>query len=379
MKKLIIVTILILSAFAQNWATAGKEEGLLNSSDTAAKTAGKRVITDMAGRELEIPAVIEKVHPTMPIGANILYTLVPERVAGLNWPPTEYELEFLDKDYCELPVLGGWFSTYEGNVEEILKIGPDIILATARKDPKKSKTFSQQADKIQKQLAIPVVLIDTRLEMLGEAYKFLGGLFSDKEGIKERTEELARYCRDLLAEVGKISSTIPEGEKVGVYYAEGEDGLSTDLSGSMHSEIIELVGGINIAARKMAGQEAAGGMARISLEQILIWDPEVIVAAHDQGFAGSALAYDAVLNDPGFAGTKALKTGRVYEIPYKPFDITTKPPSVNRLLGIIWLSELLYPDYYDFDVASEFVEFYKLFYNIGLDNNQLDLILENAQ
>ena len=62
-----------------------------------------------------------------------------------------------------------------------------------------------------------------------------------------------------------------------VYYARGPRGLATGLGGSINVETIELIG------RNVAG-ETQGGLANVSIEQILVWNPEVIVTI-DQEFA----------------------------------------------------------------------------------------------
>ena len=48
---------------------------------------------------------------------------------------------------------------------------------------------------------------------------------------------------------------------------------------------------------------------------------------------------------------------------YHWFD---RPPAVNRLMGLIWLTNLLYPEWFDWDLVRETREFYELFYRITL-------------
>ena len=58
--------------------------------------------------------------------------------------------------------------------------------------------------------------------------------------------------------------------------------------------------------------------------------------------------------------------GRYYEIPGLPYDWMSSPPSVNRVLGIWWLGNLLYPQLYDYDMTAVAQEYYRLFWHYDL-------------
>ncbi len=368
MKKITICLLLFAIPFA---AWCGGEAEI--APQTSAPDSPARIITDMADREVEIPGRINTVYSRCPMGTILMYTIDPEMIAGLSWKPTEFEKEYLTEAYARLPLLSGWFATNEGNVEEIIKTAPDIMFSSVR-NPKGAVGSLEQADKLQKLLNIPVLMLDSGITQLPAIYRFVG----ETLGKEERAEELASYTEAMIKEIQAKAALIPEDQKVGVYYAEGTEGLETDPAGSLHSELIEFVGGINIA--QVPNITGVGGMGRsqVSPEQLAAWDPDVIIACHDQGFAGNAGTYQAVLTDPRFATLRAVKERKVYEIPYKPFNVTDRPPSVNRIIGVKWLANLLYPEIYNYDMKKEFRDFYKLFYNIDLSDDQLDEILTNA-
>ncbi|WP_027400583.1 ABC transporter substrate-binding protein [Anaerovorax odorimutans] len=365
MKKLLIcilvLTIMVLPACSTN-----------NSNDDAKTTSSDDstyVITDMAGREVEVPSNIDSVLSRCPIGTIIMYTLNPEKIAGLNWEPTEVEKEYLSKEYLELPMLSGWYANGKtGNVEEILKVSPDIIFSSGTS----AQASIDQADEIQNKLNIPVVIIDTNLDKLEEMYTFVGKLV----GEEKRAEKLSKYTKELLADVDKKAKSIKDDEKVKVYYAEGPEGLLTDPSGSEHAEVIDLVGGINVAEVEI---KSGMGRSEVSPEQLVVWKPDVIITCHDQGFGGETNTYNNVLKDNRFKSLDAIKNEKVYEVPYKPFNFTDRPPSVNRLIGILWLGNILYPDVYDYNIEDKMEEFYKLFYNVDLTDEQVDDILSTSR
>ena len=119
--------------------------------------------------------------------------------------------------------------------------------------------------------------------------------------------------------------TIALEQRPRVYYARGPRGLETGLGGSINVETIELV------ARNVAGG-TRGGLANVSIEQVLLWNPDIIVTI-DQDFAAN------VLSDPAWAPVAAVRARRVHLSPKLPFGWVDFPPSVNRLIGLWWLAK----------------------------------------
>src|SRR5690606_17886143 len=139
------------------------------------------------------------------------------------------------------------------------------------------------------------------------------------------------------------------GKRPRVYYARGPRGLVTGLGSSINVETIELL------AQNVAGGNK-GGLANVSIEQVLVWNPDVIVTI-DQGFAAS------VRQDPSWKSVTAVKNGRVHLSPKMPFGWVDFPPSVNRLIGLWWLAKLLYPERFPEDMHALTRDFYTLFYH----------------
>jgi len=66
---------------------------------------------------------------------------------------------------------------------------------------------------------------------------------------------------------------------------------------------------------------------------------------------------------------KAVKQKKVYLIPTKPINWIDNPPSFFKILGLFWLGQKVYPDYYKYDLDKEKAEFYKLFLQRKNDGN----------
>jgi iron complex transport system substrate-binding protein len=140
-------------------------------------------------------------------------------------------------------------------------------------------------------------------------------------------------------------------------FTSGSDGLDTNAYGSSQAQVIELVGGKNAVV--VEDVSSKGGGNSIDMEQLYNFDPEVII------FSNGSI-YDEVGGMAAWKNVAAIKNGSYYEIPSLPYNWMSSPPSVNMVLGIWWLGNLLYPDIYDYDMADQARKIYKLLWNYEL-------------
>ena len=313
-------------------------------------------VSDASGRAVPIPDKVARVFPAGPPAAILLYTLAPDLLLG--WPRANRpeECEFMLPDICARPEVGritGRGNT--ANLEVVLALKPDLILDSGSTNP----TFVSLATRVQEQTGIPYALLDGRFDAIPESYRKLGELTHRRA----EAEALARYAAETMATIGGRISAIPETSRPRVYYARGPRGLETGLGGSINVETIEYLG-----ARNVAG-ERRGGLAIVSIEQVLLWNPDVIVTI-DQDFAAS------VRTDPVWAAVKAVQTGRVHLSPKLPFGWVDFPPSVNRLIGLWWLAKILYPAHFSEDMRGLTRDFYRRFYHVTPSDAQIDRVLE---
>jgi iron complex transport system substrate-binding protein len=211
---------------------------------------------------------------------------------------------------------------------------------------------------VQEQTGIPYALLDGRFTATAQSYRKLGELTRRVAA----GEDFARYTEHTLATVMQRIADIPQDKRPRVYYARGPRGLETGLGGSINVETIELL------ARNVAG-ERKGGLALVSIEQVLVWNPDVIVTI-DRDFAQS------VGKDPAWSGVAAVRAGRVHLVPKLPFGWVDFPPSVNRLIGLWWLGKILYPDRFPEDIRALASAFYTRFYHVTPSAAQMDEVLE---
>jgi iron complex transport system substrate-binding protein len=314
---------------------------------------GMRSVTDSANRRVSVPAQVQRVFPAGPPAAIWLYTLAPEALIG--WPRANRgpELEFLLPGIGNRPEVGRL--TGRGNttnLEQLLLTKPDLIVDAGST----RQTFVELADRVQAQTGIPYALIDGRLEATAQGYILLGEL----TGRVARAAQLARYAADTLATVRERVARATSQPRV--YYARGPEGLETGMGGSINVEMFEAMGIRNVAAGLQ------GGLATVSMEQVLGWDPEVIVTI-DQTFA------QTVRTNPLWRSVSAVKSGRVHLSPKLPFGWIDFPPSVNRLPGLWWLGSKVFPALFPEDLALITRDFYRLFYQVDLTPEQVQRVL----
>ena len=316
-----------------------------------ARAAG---VTDATGRALSIPATVTRVFPAGPPAAILLYTLAPDLLLGWPRPNRAEECAYLLPDICERPTVGrltGRGNT--ANLEVVLKLKPDLILDVGST----RATFVSLAKRVQEQTGIPYALLDGRFDAIPATYAKLGELVRRPDAAKKLTD----YAEHTLKTISGRIADIPQKKRPRVYYARGPRGLVTGLGGSINVETIEFL------AQNVAGGQH-GGLANVSIEQVLVWNPEVIITI-DQDFAAN------VQNDPGWAALAAVKAGRVHLSPKMPFGWVDFPPSVNRLIGLWWLAKILYPDRFPEDMTKLTREFYTMFYHRTPSDAQIAHVL----
>jgi iron complex transport system substrate-binding protein len=320
----------------------------------APRVARGASVSDAAGRAIAVPDKVMRVFPAGPPAAILLYTLAPDLLLG--WPRANRpeECVYMLPDICARPEIGritGRGNT--ANLEMVIALEPDLILDVGST----RETFVSLATRVQEQTGIPYALLDGRFDAIAATYRKLGEL----TGRHEDAEKLARYADDTLKTIEGRIAGIASAERPRVYYARGPRGLVTGLGGSINVETIELL------ARNVAGGNR-GGLANVSIEQVLLWNPDVIVTI-DQDFSVN------VRGDAAWRSVKAVQNGRVHLSPKMPFGWVDFPPSVNRLIGLWWLAKILYPDRFPEDIAGLTREFYTRFYHRTPSDAQIAHVL----
>lgn len=353
MKKLLPVLlcfVLLLGIFA-----GCKDSG---ENQTADKTT---VFTDDTGRSVTVPETITRVAPSGSVAQMILLTLAPEYLVGVSSEFSDEQLAYLPDCVKNLPVFGQFYGGKGNlNMEALIAAEPEIIIDLGDF----IDSVAEDMEGVQTQTGIPTVFIEASASQLADAYRKLGVLLNKQE----EAEILAAYIENTLTTAEQLAAQIPQAERKTVLFGTGPEGLACNAAGSSQAAVIDIVGASNAVVTDSVTNKNGG--TEVSLEQVYVWDPDVILFA-----AGGP--YEDMENSE-WSELSAVKNSAYYEIPSLPYGWMSLPPSVNRIIGIWWLGNLLYPEYFDYDIVEKAQEYYSLFWHYELSTEEAEALLSRS-
>lgn len=329
--------------------------------------SGKRTLVDDTGRNVTVPTpqTLHSVYFTSALAQVFLFTIAPDLLGGTALSFDEDQLAFLPADTGDLDYLGALTNGGSIDIDALHQKDVQIIFSISGTDL--TDVNIADALSLERQSGIPVFLIDGSFDCIGDTYRLLGEVL----GRTERGNELATYCDDIYRKVVKAVADVPDSDLVRYYFAEGPEGLQTEPDSSQHSLAFQVARGANVAA-DLTLPPNHQNMVDVDIEQIQAWDPDVIIAWDwdTRGGADQLIRASSEWN-----GISAVQNDRVYSMPHVPFPFCDRPPGVNRFLGIQWLANLFYPDYYDIDMVEVVRDFYATCYWRDISQAQAERIL----
>lgn len=320
-----------------------------------------RVVTDSAGRQVEIPADIRRVAPSGSTAQMILMPIAYDLLAGLASSPSAAQMPYFPEEVRYLPTFGQFYGSKANlNMESLIDARPQIIIDLGDK----KDSIADDMDRIQKQTGIPTVFIEADLDDMAAAYRMLGDILNRSD----MAESLAQFIEKTVSMARENSAKIPENQRLSVLFGTGSTGLACNAAGSVQADVIDLVGAVNAIIPEEVSNR--GGGTTVSLEEVYAVEPDVILLS-------TGGPYDTLAQGE-WAGLTAVQNGRYYEIPGLPYDWMSSPPSVNRVLGIWWLGNLLYPELYDYDTVQVAREYYGLFWHYDLTEEEARQMLSRS-
>ena len=350
-----LLALLLALVMTLTLAACGAQSAPVEDENTAPET---RVFTDSVGREVTVPVQIDRIAVSGPMAQIVLFALCPDKLVGISNAWDESAAQYLDTEYYNLPLLGQLYGGKgELNLETLLESGAQVVI-----DVGEAKgSIVEDLDALQEQTTIPFVHIDAALATMDETYTLLGDLL----GMPDEAKALADYCRSTYDRALTIADSV---EKANLLYVTGDAGLNVIAQGSYHAEVIDLLSN-NLAVVDDPSSKGTGN--EVDMEQILNWNPDVILFAPDS-------VYDTMAGDAAWQGVTAIQNGAYYEVPMGPYNWMGFPPSVQRLLGMLWMAKVLYPEAADYDLYTEAAQYFKLFYHCDLTREQYDALVANS-
>lgn len=317
-----------------------------------------QLFTDDAGREVVLPATVTRVAPSGLIAQIMLLAIAPDAMVGLASEWTGEARQYLG-DALDIPVIGQYYGDHTLSLEALLAIGPEVIIDIGET----KKASGEDMDALSEQLGIPAIHLNATLDGTGDTFRRLGALL----GRRDEAEALAAYCEKVYARTQSLMETVGD-DRAQVLYILGAKGLNVIAKDSFHGEVLDMMTE-NAAAVDEPSSRGTGN--EVDMEQLLLWDPEIILFDADSVYATAP-------GDPLYQQLRAIESGRYAQVPFGPYDWMGFPPSAQRYLGMLWLGDLLYPDAAGYDLYREVAAYFALFYHHDLTRTEFDALTENA-
>lgn len=242
------------------------------------------------------------------------------------------------------------------NVESIMALEPDVVV--------------QWADEGSE---IVAPLENAGLDVVGVTYgtqqdlETWLSLFATMLGKPERAEEMIARLESEQQEVTSLTSSASGSPPTILYFNRFADGeLKVAGQGTYNDFYIDLVGGTNPAS---GDNGAAGtGMVGVDVEQVLAWDPDIVLLGNFDDAMPDDVYGDAVWQD-----VAAVRDGRVYKVPLGGYR--WDPPSHESPLMWRWLSHLAFPSDEARTLREKVTEYYDFLYGQQPSDAQLDDML----
>ena len=311
------------------------------------------IILDQTGHSVTISQPVEKLASVYGIGTFYVYALgAADRLVTAYYVGVKGISSASEAMFRWEPRLADILSFGDPNVEELAASGAQVILA----DGARHAAFAEQMAYV----GIPVVqyLVETP-EELKEAM-VLTGNFLGADAQARANVFIADYDR-VFDTVARDLADLRDEERIRVLFL--GTSLTTVASGDMfQSHLIAAAGGRSVAS------DLLGYWSEVNLEQILLWNPEVIVIPP----YGPVQPAD-IIENPDWAAIDAVKAGRVHRMPRVIGPMDTPVP--ESLLGIVWMAKLFYPGLVSLDLEEEVTRFYSFYYDFVLTDDEVEYLI----
>ncbi|MFS8054089.1 ABC transporter substrate-binding protein [Rhizobium sp. BR 317] len=317
-----------------------------------------RVVTDQIGRQVHIPDTVNRVvilqHQTLNIAVQL--DAMDKVVGVLDEWKKQLGANYvrLARQLPNLPMPGGLTKV---NIEELLKLKPDVVFVTNYAPADMVKQIEDAGLSV-----VAISLLDVPPEeaaKLNPSVKdepaaidsgFATGvrLIADVLGRKDKGEEMIAVTKKTRKLVADRLADIPEDKRVPVYMANPD--LTTYGHGKYTGLMMERAGARNVA-------NSIAGFKQVTMEDVLTWNPAVIFVQE---------RYPAVVEDIKKAASwqtvDAVKNGQIYLMP-EYAKAWGYPMPEAMALGELWMAKELYPERFaDIDMQAEANAYYKEFY-----------------
>lgn len=327
----------------------GKIEYNLNEKSISIKIEkGLTEIFDSTNRKVIVPKKIYRIVSLYPMSTIIIFSLKEQdKLIGRETKAKVINYKNIKKlypNYDKLPEIGS-FKDY--NPETLISLKPDLIIAPHYTNIKKLE-----------ELNLPVLLLNHESpENLLKSIVLLGKVLNKKD----ESDKITNYFNEKIKYIQDSLKDLDISKRKRIYFA-GETILKSFGSDFYQTYMIDLAGGVSVT------KDIKGGKIDLSLEDLLKLNPEYIFIP--PYFIGTK---EDVFKINEIKDIKAIKEKKVFMVPQ--FILSYDLPSVESILGIIWMAQKINNDKLNIDIVKEIKDFYKKIFNYEISDSDIMEIL----
>ncbi len=272
--------------------------------------AEEKVFFDALGREIRLGGSPARIVSLAPSITEILYYLgLEERVVGVT------QFSYYPPEAKSKPKVGSYRDV---NVEKILELAPNLVIATADGNEPYVVELLEEA-------GIPVYVVNPR--DIEEVISTIGKI-GELCGVESRARKL---CKALDERLSAVKKKVAGLRKPLVFLQINLRPIMSVNRNTFHHDVIQTAGGINMTA------DLASTYPRISLEEVLKRKPEVILISC---MARGGRFKKALERWMKWTDIPAVKNNRVHLVDSDLLD----RPSPRLLDGLEVVAQLLHPE-----------------------------------
>lgn len=316
------------------------------------KSSATRTIVDMAGVEVEIPVEVDAYVDSWAAHATIDLLLDRQEHMVATAVPRNPKESWVYDIAVNLEKAESIEFSENMNLEEIIAFHPDVVLGKA-----------ENYRKMFENVGIPYINVgfysyDTMVQSIRLVAEILG------EDALARADKYCDYLYSRIDWVTEHLSSLKGEDKLSIAHGHPLYELRIDGNNTIIDEWINYSGAIN------AAESIEGETVTVSLEELLHWDPDVIISGD------SWEDVNRVMEDPAWANLQAVKNGMVYVNPKGIFMWDRY--GIEEALQIQWCASMLYPDLFEgFDIREEVKYFYREFLGYELSDYQVEKFMNH--
>lgn len=358
-----LVAILVACALACFSFAACSSSDTTSADDASSpqeEASDTRVVLDSNGAEVTIPSDVERVAAGLPAYAQVTAMLTGDQ----------------SKIVCTRSVVSDFFKEVfpsytesnpddldTQNIEDLIGSGAQVLFGPANfysdEDFEKIETAGISF--------VEITQFKTYQEMM-DYVVLIGDILGEDEAA--RAADFNEHAAAVRDDVEKRTANVSDDEKPRVLILTASGGAySTANSTDVFSDLVDMAGGVNVAA-DYAVEGESGASLPVDAEQIIAWNPDIIIARLPD-------TYDAVMNDPSLSALSAVQNGAVVKCPQGLFSWCTR--SAENVMALEWLGQLLYPDLFeDVDMREVVSDYFATWYGYDINEEQIDKVFEGT-